>query len=58
MTATSKDGTNEAETTMTATALVAGVTGSFTYGGEPSCGGTPGNVRLYFESVPPGAKFA
>ncbi len=44
--------------TMTATFTVANVTGAFTYGGEPSCGGTTGNVRLYFESIPPGAKFA
>jgi hypothetical protein len=44
--------------TMSASAAVAGVTGTFTYGGEPSCGGTTGNVRLYFESIPPGAKFA
>jgi hypothetical protein len=45
-------------TTMTATFTVSGVTGTFTYGGEPSCGGTTGNVRLAFESIPPGAKFA
>ena len=44
-------------TTMSATFTVQGVTGTFTYGGEPSCGGTTGNVRLYFESTPPGSKF-
>lgn len=44
--------------TMTATFAVADVHGAFTYGGEPLCGGTTGNVRLYFESIPPGAKFA
>ena len=44
--------------TMTATFAVDGVHGAFTYAGEPSCGGTTGNVRLYFESIPPGAKFA
>lgn len=44
--------------TMSATFTVAGVTGTFSYGGEPSCGGTTGNVRLYFESIPPGTKFA
>jgi hypothetical protein len=43
---------------MTATATVADVTGTFTYGGEPSCGGTTGNVRLYSESILPGSKFA
>jgi hypothetical protein len=44
--------------TMIATFTVSGVTGTFTYGGEPSCGGTTGNVRLAFESIPPGSKFA
>jgi len=44
--------------TMTATFTVSDVTGTFTYGGEPSCGGTTGNVRLAFESIPPGSKFA
>lgn len=44
--------------TMTATFTVAGVTeGTFTYGGA-ACGGTAPTVRLYFESTPPGAKFA
>jgi len=43
---------------MSARFTVVGVTGTFTYGGEPSCGGTTGNVRLYFESIPPGTKFA
>ena len=51
-------------TTMSATFTVSGVTGSFTYSGEgtPSnpCTGplTAANVRLYFESTPPGSKFA
>src|SRR5579859_6136170 len=49
---------NLSTSTMSATFTVADVTGPFTYGGEPSCGGTTGNVRLYFESIPPGAKFA
>jgi hypothetical protein len=44
--------------TMSATFTIADVTGNFTYGGEPSCGGTTGNVRLNFESIPPGTKFA
>jgi hypothetical protein len=45
-------------TTMTASFTVQGVSGTFTYGGEPSCGGTTATVRLYFESIPPGTKFA
>ena len=49
---------NLSGSTMSATFTVSGVTGTFTYGGEPSCGGTTGNVRLYFESTPPGSKFA
>ena len=49
---------DKSNSTMSATFTVAGVTGTFTYGGEPSCGGTTGNVRLYFESIPPGSKFA
>lgn len=49
---------NLSGSTMRATFAVSGVTGTFTYGGEPSCGGTTGNVRLYFESTPPGSKFA
>ncbi len=54
----SKYGSPLGGTTMTASYTVAGVTGNFTYGGEPSCGGTTGNVRLYFESITPGSKFA
>jgi hypothetical protein len=54
----SKYGSPLGGTTMTASYTVAGVTGTFTYGGEPSCGGTTGNVRLYFESITPGSKFA
>lgn len=49
---------NKLGTPMSATFTVQDVTGTFTYGGEPSCGGTTGNVRLAFESIPPGAKFA
>jgi len=49
---------NQSESAMSATFTVADVTGTFTYGGEPSCGGTTGNVRLYFESIPPGTQFA
>ena len=49
---------NLSNSAMSATFTVTGVTGTFTYGGEPSCGGTTGNVRLYFESTPPGSKFA
>jgi hypothetical protein len=44
--------------TLTAAFTVSGVTGNFTYGGQPLWGGTTGNVRLYFESIPPGTKFA
>ena len=44
--------------TMSATFTVANVSGTFTYGGQPSCGGTTGTVRLYFESIAPGTKFA
>jgi len=57
----SKDATllgDQLGSTMIATFTVSGVTGTFTYGGEPSCGGTTGNVRLAFESIPPGSKFA
>jgi len=47
--------------TMSATFTVTSVTGTFTYSGEGtasnSCG-TPATARLYFESIPPGAKFA
>lgn len=47
--------------TMSASFTVSGATGAFTYWGQgtPSnpCG-TPASVRLYFESIPPGAKFA
>jgi hypothetical protein len=45
-------------TTMIAGFKIQDVTGDFTYGGEPSCGGTTANVRLAFESIPPGSKFA
>ena len=44
--------------TMIASFTVQGVSGTFTYGGQPSCGGTTANVRLYFESISPGTKFA
>ena len=47
--------------TITADATIAGVNGQFTYSGQGTTSnpcGTPANVRLYFESTPPGAKFA
>ena len=36
--------------TVTATFTVSGVHGAFTYFGEPSCGGTTANARLYFDT--------
>ena len=36
--------------TITATFHVSDVTGAFTYFGEPSCGGTTANARLYFQT--------
>jgi hypothetical protein len=36
--------------TITATFHVSGVTGSFIYFGEPSCGGTTANARLFFQT--------
>jgi hypothetical protein len=54
----SKLGSNDYGTTMSASYSVQGVNGTFTYGGEPSCGGATANVRLYFESITPGSKFA
>jgi hypothetical protein len=56
-----KDGAllgNQLNSTMSASATVAGVNGTFTYGGEPSCGNTTATVRLFFESVPKGSTFA
>ena len=41
---------NHAGQPISATIAVSGVTGTFTYGGEPSCGGTTANARLFFES--------
>lgn len=55
---------NLSSSTMSATFTVTGVTGTFTYAGEGTssnpCTGplTAANVRLYFESVSPGTKFA
>jgi hypothetical protein len=48
----------QAGTTMTATFTVLSVSDSaaFTFGG--TCGSTPATVRLSFESIPPGTKFA
>ncbi len=43
---------------MTATFAAAGLAGTFTHHGGPSCSGTTGSVRLYFESTPSGGKFA
>jgi hypothetical protein len=36
--------------TISATFSVSGVSGDFIYGGEPSCGGTTGYVRLFFQT--------
>src|SRR5690349_13835596 len=54
---------NKSGSTMSATFTVADVnnTAAFTYSGEGTASnpcGTPATVRLYFESIPPGAKFA
>jgi hypothetical protein len=61
---TDKDQTllgTDSEKTIAAGYTISGVTGPFTYYGEgtPSnpCG-TPASVRVYFESIPPGTKFA
>jgi len=42
--------------TVTAVVSIAGVTGTFIYSGEPSCGNTISNVRLFFTST--GGPFA
>ena len=42
---------------VTAAATVSGLTGTFTYYGEPSCGGTTAYVRYFFETNT-GGKFA
>jgi hypothetical protein len=47
---------NHAGQTIIATANVSGLTGVFTYTGEPSCGSTTSSVRLYFTST--GGPFA
>jgi hypothetical protein len=47
---------NQAEHTITANVTISGVTGAFTYGGEPDGSGGQANVRLYFEST--GGPFA
>lgn len=47
--------------TMTASFAIQGVNGDFTYWGEGTASnpcGTPGTVRLAFESIAPGTKFA
>ena len=55
---------DKSASTMSASFTVAGVTGNFTYSGQGTasnnCTGplTAANVRLYFESIPPGTKFA
>ena len=54
---------NLSGTPMTATFTVSGVTdgATFTYGGEGTASNpcvSPAAVRLYFESIPPGTKFA
>jgi hypothetical protein len=54
---------NQAATTMTATFTVSGVNdgATFTYGGQGTASNpcvSPAAVRLYFESIPPGTKFA
>lgn len=61
---TDKDQTllgNDFEKTITADYTISGVTGTFTYYGEGTASnpcGTPATVRVYFESIPPGTKFA
>jgi len=45
-------------TTMTATFTVQDVSSSAAFTFSGSCGSTPATVRLSFESIPPGAKFA
>jgi hypothetical protein len=44
--------------TMTATFTVSGVNESATFTSSGTCGSTPATVRIFFESIPPGAKFA
>jgi hypothetical protein len=57
----SKDSTllgNLSSTTITATFTVAGVNDGATFTSSGTCGSTPPTVRIFFESIPPGAKFA
>jgi hypothetical protein len=54
---------DQAASTMSATFTVAGVNdgATFTYGGQGTVSNpcvSPASVRLYFESIPPGTKFA
>lgn len=44
--------------TMSATFTVSDVSGTATFTSSGTCGSTPPTVRLFFESIPPGAKFA
>jgi hypothetical protein len=62
---TDKDGTllgNDLGKPITATYTIQDVTGAFTYYGEGTssnpCNTTPASLRVYFESIPPGTKFA
>jgi hypothetical protein len=61
---TDKDQTllnNDSGKTIAAGYTISGVTGTFTYYGEGTASnpcGTPATVRVYFESIPPGTKFA
>lgn len=57
----SKDSTllgNLSSTTITATFTVSGVNDGATFTSSGTCGSTPPTVRIFFESIPPGAKFA
>jgi hypothetical protein len=57
----SKDGDllgGQSATTMTATFTVLGVSDSAAFTFSGTCGSTPATVRLAFESIPPGTKFA
>lgn len=52
---------NDLGKTVAASYTIAGVTGAFTYYGEGTLSnpcGTPASIRVYFESIPPGTKFA
>ncbi|HSP09057.1 MAG TPA: hypothetical protein VLU92_05625 [Candidatus Dormibacteraeota bacterium] len=49
---------NLLSSTMTATFTVSGVNEGATFTASGTCGSTPATARLFFESIPPGAKFA